>query len=58
MPGIKPGRGDIVLAAAVVLETLVRAGGFDGIEATEAGLREGVFLARTLLAGEARAAAG
>ena len=26
-------------------------GGFDGIEATEAGLREGVFLARTLLAG-------
>ncbi len=49
MPGIKPGRGDIILAAAVVLDTLVELGGFDGIEATEAGLREGVFLARTLL---------
>jgi exopolyphosphatase/guanosine-5'-triphosphate,3'-diphosphate pyrophosphatase len=50
VPGIKPGRGDIVLAAAVVLQTVVEVGGFDGIEATEAGLREGVFLARTLLA--------
>ncbi|MGA2009205.1 MAG: Ppx/GppA phosphatase family protein [Solirubrobacteraceae bacterium] len=52
VPGIKPGRGDIVLAAAVVLETVVRHGDFDGIEATEAGLREGVFLARTLLANQ------
>jgi exopolyphosphatase/guanosine-5'-triphosphate,3'-diphosphate pyrophosphatase len=50
--GIKPGRGDIVLAAAIVLECVVRRGGFTGLEATEAGLREGVFLARTLL-GEA-----
>jgi exopolyphosphatase/guanosine-5'-triphosphate,3'-diphosphate pyrophosphatase len=50
VPGIKFGRGDIILASAVVLETVVSAGGFDGIEATEAGLREGVFLARTLLA--------
>jgi exopolyphosphatase/guanosine-5'-triphosphate,3'-diphosphate pyrophosphatase len=49
VPGIKPGRGDIILAAAVVLETVVALGGFDGIEATEAGLREGVFFARTLL---------
>jgi exopolyphosphatase/guanosine-5'-triphosphate,3'-diphosphate pyrophosphatase len=49
VPGIKPGRGDIILASAVVLQTVVEAGGFDGIEATEAGLREGVFLARTLL---------
>jgi exopolyphosphatase/guanosine-5'-triphosphate,3'-diphosphate pyrophosphatase len=49
VPGIKPGRGDIVLAAALVLETVVELGGFAGIEATEAGLREGVFLARTLL---------
>ncbi len=47
--GIKPGRGDIVLAAALVLETVVDVGGFAGIEVTEAGLREGVFLARTLL---------
>jgi exopolyphosphatase / guanosine-5'-triphosphate,3'-diphosphate pyrophosphatase len=50
VPGIKFGRGDIILASAVVLETVVAVGGFDGIEATEAGLREGVFLARTLLA--------
>jgi exopolyphosphatase / guanosine-5'-triphosphate,3'-diphosphate pyrophosphatase len=49
LPGIKPGRGDIILAAAVVLETVVEMGGFTGIEATEGGLREGVFLARTLL---------
>jgi exopolyphosphatase/guanosine-5'-triphosphate,3'-diphosphate pyrophosphatase len=49
VPGIKPGRGDIVLAAALVLETVVETGGFPGIEVTEAGLREGVFLARTLL---------
>ena len=49
VPGIKPGRGDIILAAAVVLETVVGEGGFAGIEVTEAGLREGVFLARTLL---------
>ena len=32
-------------------QTVVELGGFDGIEATEAGLRDGVFLARTLLAG-------
>jgi exopolyphosphatase/guanosine-5'-triphosphate,3'-diphosphate pyrophosphatase len=51
VPGIKPGRGDIILAAALVLETVVELGGFDGIETTEAGLRDGVFLARTLLAG-------
>jgi exopolyphosphatase / guanosine-5'-triphosphate,3'-diphosphate pyrophosphatase len=51
MPGIKPGRGDIILAAALTIETVLELGDFEGIEATEAGLREGVFLARTLLAG-------
>ena len=51
LPGIKPGRGDIILAAALTIETVLELGEFDGIEATEAGLREGVFLARTLLAG-------
>ncbi len=51
VPGIKPGRGDIILASALVLETVVELGGFDGIEATEAGLREGVFIARTLFEG-------
>ena len=52
VPGIKPGRADIILGAAVTLQTVVRIGGFDGIEATEAGLREGIFLARTLLGEE------
>jgi exopolyphosphatase/guanosine-5'-triphosphate,3'-diphosphate pyrophosphatase len=49
--GIKPGRGDIVLAAALTIEAVVKAGRFEGIEATEAGLREGVFFARELFAG-------
>ncbi len=51
LPGIKPGRGDIILAAAVTLQTVLEVGGFAGLEATEAGLRDGVFLARTLFAG-------
>jgi exopolyphosphatase / guanosine-5'-triphosphate,3'-diphosphate pyrophosphatase len=50
VPGVKPGRGDIVLAAALTIEGVLEAGGFDGIEATEAGLREGVFFDRELLA--------
>lgn len=49
LPGIKPGRGDIILAAAVTLQTVVALGGFDGIEVTEMGLRDGIFLARTIL---------
>jgi exopolyphosphatase/guanosine-5'-triphosphate,3'-diphosphate pyrophosphatase len=49
VPGIKPGRGDIILAAALTLQTVLELGGLDGIEATEAGLREGVFFARRLL---------
>jgi exopolyphosphatase/guanosine-5'-triphosphate,3'-diphosphate pyrophosphatase len=52
VPGIKPGRADIILAAAVVLETVLALGRFDGIEATEAGLRDGLFLARVLLSEE------
>jgi exopolyphosphatase/guanosine-5'-triphosphate,3'-diphosphate pyrophosphatase len=51
VPGIKPGRGDIVLAAALTIEGVLECGGFDGIEATEAGLREGVFFERELLSG-------
>ncbi len=51
VPGIKVGRGDIILAAALTLQTVVELGDFNGIEATEAGLREGVFLAGTMLAG-------
>ncbi|MEJ7894159.1 MAG: Ppx/GppA phosphatase family protein [Solirubrobacteraceae bacterium] len=48
--GVKPGRADVILAAAVVIDTVLDLGGFDALEATEAGLREGVFL-ETLLAG-------
>jgi exopolyphosphatase/guanosine-5'-triphosphate,3'-diphosphate pyrophosphatase len=52
VPGIKLGRGDIILAAALAIETVVELGGFAGIEVTEASLRDGVFLARELLAAE------
>jgi exopolyphosphatase/guanosine-5'-triphosphate,3'-diphosphate pyrophosphatase len=51
VPGIKPGRGDIILAAALAIEGVLEIGGFDGIEATEAGLREGVFFDREMLSG-------
>jgi exopolyphosphatase/guanosine-5'-triphosphate,3'-diphosphate pyrophosphatase len=50
VPGIKVGRGDIILAAAVAIETVLEVGSFAGIEITEASLRDGVFLARELLA--------
>jgi exopolyphosphatase / guanosine-5'-triphosphate,3'-diphosphate pyrophosphatase len=46
--GIKRGRGEVILAAAVVLETVLDASGAPGIEATEAGLREGIFLSGLL----------
>jgi exopolyphosphatase/guanosine-5'-triphosphate,3'-diphosphate pyrophosphatase len=49
VPGIKPGRGDIILAAALAIEGVLKLGGFAGIEATEAGLREGVLFDRELL---------
>jgi len=42
-PGIKPSRGDIILGGAIVVQTVMAVGGFEGIEVTEAGLREGVF---------------
>jgi exopolyphosphatase / guanosine-5'-triphosphate,3'-diphosphate pyrophosphatase len=50
VPGIKPARADLILAGALVVQGVLRAGGFDGLETTEAGLREGVFFER-LLAG-------
>lgn len=50
LPGIKPGRGDIILAAAVTIQAVLEHGEIDGIEATAAGLRDGVFMARELLA--------
>ena len=46
--GIKPGRADVILAGAVVIQTVLREGGFDALEVTEAGLREGVFFSEHL----------
>ena len=46
LPGVNPDRGDVILAAAVVLETILAEGGFEAIEITEAGLREGIFFER------------
>ncbi|HEY3866555.1 MAG TPA: Ppx/GppA phosphatase family protein [Solirubrobacteraceae bacterium] len=51
IPGVKPARADLILAGALVVQVALEAGGFDGLEATEAGLREGVFFER-LLAGQ------
>jgi exopolyphosphatase / guanosine-5'-triphosphate,3'-diphosphate pyrophosphatase len=51
VPGIKVGRGDIILAAALTIETVLEMGSFAGLEVTEASLRDGVFLARELLVG-------
>jgi exopolyphosphatase/guanosine-5'-triphosphate,3'-diphosphate pyrophosphatase len=48
LPGIKPDRGDVILGGALVLAAALESGGFEGIEVTEAGLREGVFFERLL----------
>jgi exopolyphosphatase/guanosine-5'-triphosphate,3'-diphosphate pyrophosphatase len=48
LPGIKPDRGDVILGAALVLASVMKAGGFDAVEVSEAGLREGVFFERFL----------
>lgn len=53
LPGIKAARADLILAAAVVLEAVLDAGRFDGLEVTRAGLREGVFFRDRLLSGSA-----
>jgi exopolyphosphatase/guanosine-5'-triphosphate,3'-diphosphate pyrophosphatase len=48
VPGIKYARADLILAGAAVVQAVVELGGFEAVEATEAGLREGVFFARHL----------
>ena len=53
VPGIKPARADLILAGAVVVQGAMRAGGFDSLETTEAGMREGVFFERLLADHEA-----
>jgi exopolyphosphatase/guanosine-5'-triphosphate,3'-diphosphate pyrophosphatase len=50
VPGIKPERGDLILAGAMVVQAVMEVGAFDALEVTEAGLREGVFYS-TLLEG-------
>jgi exopolyphosphatase / guanosine-5'-triphosphate,3'-diphosphate pyrophosphatase len=49
--GIKPGRADVILAGALAIQGVLEVGDFPGIEANEAGLREGVFFDRELFAG-------
>jgi exopolyphosphatase/guanosine-5'-triphosphate,3'-diphosphate pyrophosphatase len=50
VPGIKPARADLILAGALVVQGVLEAGGFETLETTEAGLREGVFFERLLAA--------
>ena len=46
--GIKPARADLILAGAIVVQAVMEFGGFDAIEVTEAGLREGIFFSSFL----------
>ncbi|MBA2506791.1 MAG: HD domain-containing protein, partial [Thermoleophilaceae bacterium] len=48
VPGIKPDRGDVILGGALVLDALLDTCGFDALEVTESGLREGIFFERFL----------
>jgi exopolyphosphatase/guanosine-5'-triphosphate,3'-diphosphate pyrophosphatase len=48
VPGIKQARADIVLAGAIVIQGVMRRGGFATLEVTGAGLREGIFFERQL----------
>jgi exopolyphosphatase/guanosine-5'-triphosphate,3'-diphosphate pyrophosphatase len=48
VPGIKPERADLILASALVIQCVMEAGGFECLEVTEAGLREGIFFSRLL----------
>jgi exopolyphosphatase/guanosine-5'-triphosphate,3'-diphosphate pyrophosphatase len=48
VPGIKPDRGDVILGGAAVLAALMDHCGAEAVEATDAGLREGIFFERFL----------
>jgi exopolyphosphatase/guanosine-5'-triphosphate,3'-diphosphate pyrophosphatase len=50
VPGIKPERGDLILAGAVVVQSVMERGRFEAMEVTEAGLREGAFFEELLAA--------
>ncbi|HWX45367.1 MAG TPA: Ppx/GppA phosphatase family protein [Solirubrobacteraceae bacterium] len=58
VPGVKPARADLILAGAVVVQGALEAGGFEALEATEAGLREGIFFERHLAQGGPREPGG
>jgi exopolyphosphatase/guanosine-5'-triphosphate,3'-diphosphate pyrophosphatase len=46
--GIKPDRADVILGGALVVAAAMDHGGFEELEVTEAGLREGIFFERLL----------
>lgn len=46
MDGMKPERADISLAGAVVLQEVLRVGGFDSVTISGQGVREGLFFER------------
>jgi len=46
--GIKYARADLILAGALVVQAVLEYGGFEAIEVTEAGLREGIFFSSYL----------
>src|SRR3954464_15690830 len=48
VPGIKPGRADIILGGALVVQAVLEEGGFTAIDVAGAGRREGVFFERYL----------
>ena len=49
--GIKYARADLILAGALVVDSVLEHGEFEAIEVTEAGLREGIFF-NSLLGGD------
>jgi exopolyphosphatase / guanosine-5'-triphosphate,3'-diphosphate pyrophosphatase len=46
--GVKPDRGDVILGGALVVAAAMDHGGFETLEVTEAGLREGIFFEHLL----------
>jgi exopolyphosphatase / guanosine-5'-triphosphate,3'-diphosphate pyrophosphatase len=47
LPGLKPSRADIIVAGAVVLDELLRLGGYQSLLVAEHGVRHGVLLRET-----------
>ncbi|MGH7333189.1 MAG: Ppx/GppA phosphatase family protein [Candidatus Rokuibacteriota bacterium] len=46
-PGLKPSRADVVVAGALVLEELIRLGGYRGLLVAQHGVRHGMLLRET-----------